>query len=245
MFYIVAVSGVTLALCGITVNKTLRVRNKADFLVAGRTLSWPVLVFTLLSSWIGAGSLLAGAENAYKNGLVALWQPLGGWVGLIFIAMIAGRARQFAHFTIPDLLESRYNSIARVLGTAAIVISCTIITSYQFIGGGDILHLIFPEISRTQGLHIIAAFVIFFTAAAGMASIAYLDLLIGSMVTVTAVIAVPVLLHRVGGWTTVRNSLPPTHFEVLGNYSLSGALGLALPTMLLLIGNQGMYQKFF
>ncbi len=245
MLYIVAIAGITLVLSGITVYKAFGIRNKADFLLAGRTLSWPVLVFTLLSSWIGAGSLLAGAENAYKNGLVALWQPLGGWLGLVFIATIAGRARQFAQFTIPDLLEARYNSVARVLGTVAIVISCTIITSYQFIGGGDILHLILPEISRTQGLYIIAGFVIFFTAAAGMASIAYLDLLIGSMVTVTSLVAVPVLLHRVGGWTTVRHLLPRTHFEALGNYSLAGALGLALPTMLLLIGNQGMYQKFF
>ena len=123
--------------------------------------------------------MLAGAENAYKNGFVALWQPLGGWLGLLLIAMIAGRARQFAQFTIPDLLEARYNSAARILGTIAIVISCTIITSYQFIGGGDILHLIFPQIARTTGLYIIASFVIFFTAAAGMASIAYLDLWIG------------------------------------------------------------------
>jgi SSS family solute:Na+ symporter/sodium/proline symporter len=87
--------------------------------------------------------------------------------------------------------------------------------------------------------------VIFFTAAAGMASIAYLDLVIGSLVTLTTIVAVPVLLHRVGGWHAVRSSLPETHFEPLGNYSLYGAIGLALPTMLLLIGNQGMYQKFF
>lgn len=245
MIYVVAVSAVTLLLCVITIFKTASVKNKADFLVAGRTLSWPVLVFTLLSSWIGAGSLLAGAENAYNNGIVALWQPFGGWIGLLLIAMIAGRARQFAQFTIPDLLEARYDARARILGTIAIVISCEIITSYQLIGGGDILHLIFPAISRTVGLYIIAAFVIFFTAAAGMASIAYLDLLIGSLVTLTAIVAVPVLLHRIGGWSVVRHSLPATHFEVLGNYSLSGAIGLALPTALLLVGNQGMYQKFF
>lgn len=245
MIYVWAVAVVILLLCGITIYKTIGVKNTADFLVAGRTLSWPVLVFTLLSSWIGAGSLLAGAENAYKNGFVALWQPLGGWLGLLLIAMIAGRARHFAQFTIPDLLEARYNSTARVLGTIAIVLSCTIITSYQFIGGGDILHLIFPEIARNTGLYIMAAFVIFFTAAAGMASIAYLDLVIGLLVTLTTVVAVPVLLHRVGGWQVVRNSLPATHFEPLGNYSIYGAIGLALPTMLLLIGNQGMYQKFF
>ncbi len=94
-------------------------------------------------------------------------------------------------------------------------------------------------------MYIIAGFVMFFTAAAGMASIAYLDLVIGSLVTVTVIVAVPILLGHVGGWSAVRHALPATHFEVLGNYSLGGAIGLALPTMLLLIGNQGMYQKFF
>ena len=245
MIYAVTISTVILLLCGITAYKATQVKNESDFLVAGRSLSWPVLVFTLLSSWIGAGSLLAGAENAYRNGFVALWQPLGGWIGLLIIGLIAGRARQFAQFTIPDLLEARYNSAARVLATIAIVISYTIIASYQFIGGGDILHLIFPQIDRTIGLYTIAIFVIFFTAAAGMASIAYLDLVIGSLVTVTVIVAVPILLGRVGGWEVVRKSLPPTHFEVLGNYTFGGAIGLALPTMLLLIGNQGMYQKFF
>jgi SSS family solute:Na+ symporter/sodium/proline symporter len=245
MVYVAAVATVVLVLCGVTIYQTRRVRTKADFLVAGRTLSWPVLVFTLLSSWIGAGSLLAGAENAYRNGFVALWQPLGGWVGLIVIALVAGRARHLAQFTIPDLLEARYNSTARILATIAIVISYTIIVSYQFIGGGDILHLIFPEIPRTIGLYIVACFVVFFTAAAGMASIAYLDLIIGSLVTLTVIIAVPILLSRVGGWSVVIHSLPKTHFEAFGNYTVPGAFALALPTLLLLVGNQGMYQKFF
>ena len=172
-------------------------------------------MFTLLSSWIGAGSLLAGAENAYRNGFAALWQPAGGWLGLIVIALIAGRARSFAQFTVPDLLEIRFNATARILATIAIVISYTVITSYQFIGGGDILHLIFPELSNVVGMCIIAAFVTLFTAAAGMASIAYLDLFIGSMVTLTVIIAVPVLLARTGGWDVVRGSLPPTHFQPL------------------------------
>ncbi len=245
MIYTVTVSAVVLLLLAITIYKSRAVNNTADFLVAGRSLSWPVLVFTLLSSWIGAGSLLAGAENAYRNGFVAIWQPVGGWLGLLLISLIAGRARHFAQFTVPDLLEARYNATARVLATAAIVVSYTIIVSYQFIGGGDILHLIFPEIGRTTGLYIIAAFVIFFTAAAGMASIAYLDLAIGSLVTLTILVAVPVVLARAGGWSHVTQALPAAHFTPFGTMSFSGVAGLALPTMLLLIGNQGMYQKFF
>ena len=68
--------------------------------------------------------------------------------GWSLIAMIAGRARRFAQFTVPDLLETRYNATARVLATIAIVISYTMITSYQFKAGGDILHLIFPDLDQ-------------------------------------------------------------------------------------------------
>jgi SSS family solute:Na+ symporter len=245
MIYVVVLCVVVATLCGVTLFKTLGVHSRADFLVAGRKLPWPVLVFTLLSSWIGAGSLLGGGENAYRNGFVALWQPAGGWAGLLVIALIAGRARRFAQFTVPDLLETRYNSAARVLGTIAIVISYTVITSYQFKGGGDILHLIFPQLERTTGMIIIAAFVILFTASAGMASVAYLDLVIGSMVTATMVFAEPLLLNSAGGWSQVRQTLPASHFTVLGDVGLSQALGFFIPTMLLLVGNQGMYQKFF
>jgi solute:Na+ symporter, SSS family len=245
MIYAIVLAIVVGTLCVVTIIKTRSVKNQDDFLVAGRKLPWPVLVFTLLSSWIGAGSLFAGGENAYRNGFAALWQPAGGWVGLIVIALIAGRARRFAQFTVPDLLETRYNATARVMGTIAIVISYTVIASYQFKGGGDILNLIFPSVSRNQGMCIIAAFVIVFTAAAGMASIAYLDLVIGGLVTTIVIIAVPLLLQKAGGWTQVRAVLPPTHFQVLGNLSLPQALNYMIPTTLLLIGNQGMYQKFF
>lgn len=245
MIYIAVLAVVVSVLVGVTIFKTLKIRNKADFMVAGRTLPWQVLVFTLLSSWIGAGSLFGGAENAYRNGFASLWQPAGGWFGLILIAFIAGRARRFAQFTVPDLLEARYNALARVLGSIAIVVASVVITSYQFIGGGDILHLIFPELEKTTGMYIIAAFVILFTAAAGMASVAYLDLVIGGMVSITVIVALPILLSHVGGWSYVRTHLPDDHFQILGHLSIWQALGFMIPTMLLLIGNQGMYQKFF
>ncbi len=245
MIYIVVLSIIVAVLLGTAWYRARGVHNQADFLVAGRSLTWPVLVFTLLSSWIGAGSLFAGGENAYRNGFSALWQPAGGWIGLVLIAAIAGRARRFAQFTVPDLLETRYNAAARVLATVAIIISYTMITSYQFKGGGDILHLIFPQVDQRTGMYIIAGFVITFTALAGMASVAYLDLIIGLLVTVVTIIALPVLLNNLGGWAEVRRVLPADHFTVLGPLTITQALGFTLPTMLLLIGNQGMYQKFF
>src|SRR5271168_5614308 len=165
---------IVLSLLTVSLSRLNKTKTKADYLVAGRSLPTFVLVFTLLSSWIGSGSLLGGAENAYNHGFAALWQSGGGWAGLLLIYFIAPRARKFAQFTIPDLLEARYNQTARVLGVIAVLFAYTAITSYQFIGGGDILHLIFPSVTARHGQEIIAAFVIVFTAIAGMSSVAYM-----------------------------------------------------------------------
>jgi Na+/proline symporter len=133
------------------------------------------------------------------------------------------------------------------------------ITSYQFKGGGSILHLIFPDVVTPElGTYIIAAFVIFTTALAGMSSVAYMDTVIGTLVTVVCLVAAPLLLHETGGWAGLHRLLPPEYFQLLGNYRMSAgnvqqpvAVGVAraleflVPTMLLMLGNQVMYQKFF
>jgi SSS family solute:Na+ symporter len=54
-----------------------------------------------------------------------------------------------------------------------------------------------------------------------------------------------VLLHQVGGWSGFRAALPAKQFTVFGDYSHIAAIELFLPTCLLMLGNQAMYQKFF
>ena len=257
--YVAVLAVIVVVLLAVAIYRSTQVKTKADYLVAGRSLPAFVLVLTLLTSWIGAGSLFAGAENAYKNGFAALWQPAGGWLGLLLIYFIAPRARKFAQFTLPDLLEVRYNQTARVMGTFAILFAYVGITSYQFKGGGDVLHLIFPDaVTPELGTYIIAVFVIVTTALAGMSSVAYMDVAIGSLVTVICIIAAPYLFLQAGGWAGLRSVLPPQYFEVLGNYRLGPqgqlepvgmgivrGLEFLVPTMLLMLGNQVMYQKFF
>ncbi len=240
---LVVIAGTLMA---VAVFRALRVKTTADYLVAGRSLPAMVLVLTLLTSWIGAGSLFAGAENAYRNGFAALWLPAGGWLGLLLIYFIAPRARRFAQFTLPDLIEARYNQAARVLATIAILFAYVAITSYQFKGGGNVLHLIFPDsVTPELGTYMIAVFVIVTTAMAGMSSVAYMDVAIGSLVTVICIIATPLLFFKAGGWSGLHAVLPETHFEFLGNLTLVRGLEFLVPTMLLMLGNQVMYQKFF
>ena len=215
-----------------------------DFLVAGRSLPAHVLVFTLLSTWIGSGSLFGGAGLGYRSGFSALWQAAGAWVGIALIYFIAPRVRRLAQYTVPDILERAYGARARVLGTIATVIAYTTIAAYQFRGGGRLLNLVAGMDPRAGAL-ITAIFCIAYTAVAGMLSVAYLDVFNGVMMIAGVGLAVMYLLGQAGAAGSPFDALRPEQMTLFGTMSPADALGLFLPTLFLLLGEANMYQKFF
>jgi SSS family solute:Na+ symporter/sodium/proline symporter len=244
MPYLWTILAYLLLLIGVGVIMAKRVKSREDFVVAGRKLPARVLIGTLLATWIGSGSLIASAGLAYDRGFPALWFDAGVWVALVVLYFVAGRARRFAQFTVPDILETRYNKYARVLGTVITIIAYTAIVSYQFRAGGFVLNLI-TGIPVETGVIITAVFVIAYTVLAGMISVAYTDVVNGIVMTLGLLLTLPFLLSSAGGWNDVVSRLPAEHIDILGDLTLFDAIALALPTMLLLLGESGMYQRFF
>ena len=242
--YLTAVIVYLTILAAVGVWRSRQVQTGDDFLVAGRSLPASVLVFTLLSTWIGSGSLFGGAGLGYRTGFPALWQSAGAWVGIALIYFIAPRVRRIAQYTVPDILELRYGAAARVLGTLTIVLAYTTIAAYQFRGGGRLLHLV-SGIDPIAGAFITAAFCIAYTAFAGMLSVAYLDVANGVMMTVGVGLAVVFLMGHAGGVTPAFAALRPDQVTLFGAMSPREAFALFLPTMFLLLGEANMYQKFF
>jgi SSS family solute:Na+ symporter/sodium/proline symporter len=242
--YLTAVIVYLTCLAAVGVWRSREVRTGDDFLVAGRSLPASVLVFTLLSTWIGSGSLFAGAGLGYRIGFPALWQSAGAWVGIALIYFIAPRVRRIAQYTVPDILELRYGPAARVLGTVTIVLAYTTIAAYQFRGGGRLLNLV-SGIDPVTGALVTAAFCILYTAFAGMLSIAYLDIGNGLMMLIGVGLAVVFLIGHAGGMTPALTALRPDQLTVFGAMSPRAAFALFLPTMFLLLGEANMYQKFF
>lgn len=233
------------ALVVLGIYQTRKVQTGDDFLVAGRTLPWHVLVFTLLATWIGSGSLFGGAGLGYRNGFAGLWQSAGAWTGIALVYFLAHRVRRIAKYTMPDILELRYGSTARVLGTIVVVIAYTTIAAYQFRGGGRLLNLV-AGIDVGTGALLTMAFCVAFTALAGMLSVAYLDVGNGVAMVVGVGLAVVYLIAHAGGVGPAFGALRPDQVALFGTLDpWKDAVALFLPTMLLLMGEANMYQKFF
>ena len=220
------------------------VKTGDDFLVAGRTLPARVLVFTLLATWIGSGSLFAGAGLGYRAGFPALWQSAGAWVGIALVFFIAPRVRRIALYTVPDILELRYGPAARVLGTVTTVLAYATIAAYQFRGGGRLLAAVAGVDPDTGALGTMI-FCVLFTALAGMLSIAYIDVGNGILMTVGVMLAVLFMVGDAGGVGPSMAALRPDQVSLFGTLGPQASLALFLPTMFLLLGEANMYQKFF
>jgi SSS family solute:Na+ symporter/sodium/proline symporter len=223
-----------------------RLKKKEDFLVAGRTLTAPILVGTLLATWIGSGDIFSVSDLSYNHGFTSLIGSSGGWLGIIIVFFIAGRVRRFGQFTVPDILEARYNKWARVFATITTIIAYVTIVSYQFRGGGRVLSIITEgKVDVKLGIIIVAVFVITYTLLAGMISVAYLDIFNGIIMIIGISIALPFLIHQVGGMDYIVANVTPRKDAILGNMSWIQVMGYFVPTFLLALGNGNMYQRFF
>jgi SSS family solute:Na+ symporter/sodium/proline symporter len=235
-----------LILIGVSVWRSRTVKGHDDFMVAGRAVPVTLLVGTLVCTWIGSGSLFGGAGLAYRSGISELWFSFGAWMGLIVAYFLAGRVRRIAQYTVPDLLEQRYNAAARVLGTLAIILAYVTIAAYQFRGGGWILSIVTDgRIDPTVGMLITAGAIVLFTALAGMVSIVTVDVFNGIIITVAVLLTLPYMVVQMGGVGAVIDQLPQEHLTVTGGHNFLWVIGVSLPTFLLLLGESGMYQKFF
>ncbi|NJL26688.1 MAG: hypothetical protein HC897_01850 [Thermoanaerobaculia bacterium] len=244
MVYLAVMILYLLLIIGVGIYRSRSVKSHDDFMVAGRSVTALYLVATLVCTWIGSGSLFGGAGRAFRSGFPALWMSAGAWVGIAIVYFLAPKVRRIAQYTVPDILEIRYTPAARLLGTLAIVVAYLTIASYQFIGGGRLLHLVIPSMSPETGQLITCGLVVALVALAGMRSIVTIDLFNGILILLGIIIAAPLVLGKAGGWSTLTATLPATHFSVVGAEGLLPALGLFFPTFFLLLGESGMYQKF-
>jgi len=243
---VLVVLGYPLLLIGASLWRSRNVKSHEDFAVAGRSVPVYLLVGTLVCTWIGSGSLFGGAGLAYRTGIAELWFSFGAWVGLICVYFLAGRVRRIAEYTVPDLLEKRYNALARILGTVAIILAYVTIAAYQFRGGGWILSIVTDgAITPNTGVLITAIAIVVFTALAGMVSIVTVDVFNGIIISLAVLLALPYMVFQMGGVGNVIDALPADHKTIMGGHNVLWVIGVAMPTFLLLLGESGIYQKFF
>jgi len=130
-----------------------------------------------------------------------------------------------------------------------------VIVSYQYNAGGAVISTIFTDergvslISVEMATVVAAVFIIAYTMLAGLVSVAYTDVGNGIIMTISLMIAFPILLFKAGGWSGMEfafaNMGKNQHMQFFGVYSGMDIINFCLPPFLLVLGDANMYQRFF
>lgn len=123
---------------------------------------------------------------------------------------------------------------------------------YKMVGTTANGHLYLHEpVLKAQTATIVAAvFIILFTVLAGLLSLAFADVLTGTVITVTLLIAFPVLLAKAGGFSGIAESYAamgdrPDHMKLIGVFSAADYINFLMPVFLLVMGDANQYQRIF
>jgi cation/acetate symporter len=139
-----AIVPVVLATLLIGARGVAALRSTSDFLVASRRVSPTLNAAAVSGEYLSAASFLGIAGLVVKNGVGALWYPVGFTAGyLLMLVLVAAPMRRTGALTVPDFAEARLGSPAlRKFCAAVVLVIAGMYLVPQFTAAGQVLTLV-------------------------------------------------------------------------------------------------------
>lgn len=176
----------------------------------------------------------------------AVFTPEPGFTGQASLAVTPqDKSGQAVQKTIDVVLQDR--ALPILYSRQSITSSVYEITNVPEHGR---LELVEPRITKETATVIAAAFIIAYAMLAGLMSLAFTDIVTGTIIIVTLVIAFPLLLSKAGGLEGMKTAFAAMpdkagHMKFWGVYSATDIINFLLPTFLLVMGDANQYQRIF
>jgi Na+/proline symporter len=180
---------------GIALWVSRRVRDEADFFLAGRKLGPWLASFTVFATWFGAETCIGAAGEAYRAGLPAVaGDPLGYALGLAAAGLFFAAALwRRGLLTLADLFRQRFGGGVERLTALVMLPTSLLWAAAQLRALGQVLDAT-GDVGILLAITVSAVVVIGYTAIGGMWADAWTDLVQGGVLILgLVVLAVAVL----------------------------------------------------
>jgi solute:Na+ symporter, SSS family len=155
-----------------------RVKNSADFAIAGRRLPLVMIITTTFATWFGSETVLGIPAKFVNGGLHAVVEdPFGAGTCLILVGLFfAGKLYRMTLLTISDFYRERYGRVVEVVCSLIIMLSYLGWVSAQVTALGLVFNVLSAgAISIPLGMVIGVVSILAYTLFGGMWSVAVTD----------------------------------------------------------------------
>ncbi len=214
-----------------------------EYLIAGRSMTTPILVCTLASTYYGLDVLFGTSELGFNAGVVAFfgYSQLSLAIYLFAATMLSKHLRQARFTSLPEILERHYGRGSGLFGAVASIFYS--IPALSLFAIGRICEVLFGIDARLGALGL-GSIALLYTLWGGLWAVAITDTIQFVLMCLTLAIGIPLLLTTVGGFDAVAASAPEGYFAPFGGIPFWLLIAYAATGISILV-DPGFYQRVF
>jgi SSS family solute:Na+ symporter len=230
-----------LFLAGVWLTRLGRSAPALEYLVAGRRVTLPALVATLVTTWYGG--ILGVGEYSWRYG-ISNWLVFGVpyYIGaLLFALLFARRAREEALYTLPDLLDRHYGRGPALMGALSVFIVAAPAAYVLMLG------TLFSTMFRLPLIPCVIAaslFSVFYIYNGGLRTVVFTDQVQFVLMYAGFFVMAAFLVVRNGAFGFLETHLPATHWSWNGGLPAASVLVWYLIALSTLV-DPGFWQRAF
>ncbi|SVA12631.1 uncharacterized protein METZ01_LOCUS65485 [marine metagenome] len=190
-----------------------------DFFLAGRSLTTPLLITTLISTYYGIDVLFGDSQLGFTNGVVAWFAYARPTYAFFLIAafLLAHRLREEDFKSLPDILDKYYGKKTRYVGAVtSFIYSLPALSLYGFGMLGEVI----LDWEPIMGMLVLGGIALIYTITGGFWAVALTDSIQFVLMCVVLAMAFPFAMNLIGGFDSMIDVLEPSYFDTLGDMSI-------------------------
>jgi SSS family solute:Na+ symporter len=228
-------------LAGVWLMRLGRSAPALEYLVAGRRVTLPALVATLVTTWYGG--ILGVGEYSWRYG-ISNWLVFGVpyYIGaLLFALLFARRAREEALYTLPDLLARHYGRGPALMGALSVFVVSAPAAYVLMLGTlfSSMFHLPLVPCVIAASL-----FSVFYIYNGGLRTVVFTDQVQFVLMYAGFFVMLGFLIARHGGLGFLGGHLPATLWSWNGGLPAAGVLVWYLIALSTLV-DPGFWQRAY
>ncbi|MBL7471981.1 sodium:solute symporter [Robertkochia sediminum] len=184
--------------------------SSEDYFLGGRTMTWPIVGIALFSANISSSTLVGLASDAFQTNVNVYNYEWYAVVVLIFFAIFfLPFYLRSGVYTMPEFLERRYDRRSRYYFSFITIVGNVLVdTAAGLYVGSIVLKLLFPEISSTTIIIILAIAAAAYTIPGGLNSVIQTEVVQAVLLIIGSCLLTYFAFDRLGGgWNMMTDKL--------------------------------------
>ena len=201
-YTIVAVYFAGIIAHGLYISRKNKDGDSDGYFLAGRTLPWYLIGFSLFASNMSGSSFVGLMGGAYSNGVVIFnYEWTAAFVLIIFAIFILPSYLRAKVSTVPEYLETRYDVRSRRAFSAFTILAIMFIdTAGALYAGGLVISNVTGYLNLWTAVAVLALVAGIYTILGGLSAVVVTDTVQAILLIIGAAALFWIGLNEIGGW---------------------------------------------